>query len=142
MPHKVTYTQVPELRLDTSLGNFYSACYIVKRENIVSRPLEIFLSIDIILSISDCLHLSSEWVRGQLPKMGEGTPMSVPSQPLLEPWLQGSRRAEGSNSTFKVRRGSCEEIPLIQGKEQWLSFTGAAVKRYPTSKVRETQVRQ
>ena len=68
--------------------------------------------------------------------------MSVPSQPLLEPWLHGSRRAEGSNSTFKVRRGSCEEIPLIQGKEQWLSFAGAAVKRYPTSKVRETQVRQ
>ena len=42
---------------------------------------------------------------------------------------------------FKVRRGGCEEIPLIQGKEQWLHFAGAAVKRYPTSKVRETQVR-
>ena len=33
------------------------------------------------------------------------------------------------------------EIPLIQGKEQWLRFAGAAVKRYPTPKVRETQVR-
>ena len=43
---------------------------------------------------------------------------------------------------FKVRRGGGEEIPLIQGKEQqWLRFAGAAVKRYPTSKVRETQVR-
>ena len=40
---------------------------------------------------------------------------------------------------FKVRRGSCEEISLVQGKEQWLRFAGAAVKRYPTSKVRETQ---
>ena len=30
----------------------------------------------------------------------------------------------------------------IQGKEQWLCFAGAAVKRYPTSKVRETQVRR
>ena len=30
---------------------------------------------------------------------------------------------------------------LIQGKEQWLRFAGAAVKRYPTPKVRETQVR-
>ena len=39
---------------------------------------------------------------------------------------------------FKVRRGSLEGIPLIQGKEQWLCFAGAAVKRYPTSKVRET----
>ena len=34
-----------------------------------------------------------------------------------------------------------EEILLIQGKEQWLCFAGAAVKRYPTPKVRETQVR-
>ena len=54
-----------------------------------------------------------------------------------ERWLHGSRRAERSYSKFKVRRGD-----LIQGKEQWLCFTGAAVKRYPTSKVRETQVRQ
>ena len=43
---------------------------------------------------------------------------------------------------FKVRRGGGEEIPLVQGKEQQLHFAGAAVKRYPTSKVRETQVRQ
>ena len=35
-----------------------------------------------------------------------------------------------------------EEIPLIQGKEQRLRFARVAVKRYPTSKVRETQVRQ
>ena len=40
---------------------------------------------------------------------------------------------------MKVRKGGGEEIPLIQGKEQWLSFAGAAVKRYPTPKVRETQ---
>ena len=38
---------------------------------------------------------------------------------------------------FKVRRGN-----LVQGKEQWLCFAGAAVKRFPTSKVRETQVRR
>ena len=44
-------------------------------------------------------------------------------------------------SMFKVRRGGCEEIPLIQGKEQRLRFAGAAMKRYPTSKVRETKVR-
>ena len=41
---------------------------------------------------------------------------------------------------FKVRRrGGSEEIPLIQGKEQRLLFAGTAVKRYPTSKVRETR---
>ena len=34
-----------------------------------------------------------------------------------------------------------EEISLVQGKEQRLRFAGAAVKRYPMSKVRETQVR-
>ena len=42
---------------------------------------------------------------------------------------------------MKVRKGDDEEIPLVQGKEQLLRFAGAAVKRYPTSKVRETQVR-
>ena len=56
-------------------------------------------------------------------------------------WLHGHRRAERSYSTFKVRRGGHEEIPLVQGKEQWLCFAGAAMKRYPTSKVIETQVR-
>ena len=43
---------------------------------------------------------------------------------------------------MKVRKGSSEEIPFVQGKEQQLRFAGAVVKRYPTSKVRETQVRQ
>ena len=43
---------------------------------------------------------------------------------------------------FKVRRGGGEETPLVQGKEQWLCFAGAAMKIYPTSKVRETQVRR
>ena len=55
--------------------------------------------------------------------------------------LRGHRRAERSYSKFKVRRDGSEAIPLVQGKEKWLCFAGAAVKRYPTSKVRETQVR-
>ena len=42
---------------------------------------------------------------------------------------------------MKVRKGSGEEIPLLQGKEQRLHFAEIAVKRYPTPKVRETQVR-
>ena len=42
---------------------------------------------------------------------------------------------------MKVRKGSGEEIPLIQSKEQQLHFAGAAVKRHATPKVRETQVR-
>ena len=43
---------------------------------------------------------------------------------------------------LKVRKAGGEELPLIQGKEQWLCFAGAAVKRYPMPKVRETQVIQ
>ena len=38
---------------------------------------------------------------------------------------------------LKVRKGSGEEIPLVQGKEQWLRFAGAAMKRYPTTNVRK-----
>ena len=30
-------------------------------------------------------------------------------------WLHGSRKAKRSYSTFKVKRGGCEEIPLVQG---------------------------
>jgi len=59
-----------------------------------------------------------------------------------ERWLNGHQRAWRSYSMFKVRRGGGEEIPLIQGKEQWLRFAGATLKRYPMSKVRETQVRR
>ena len=50
--------------------------------------------------------------------------------------LRGRKRAERTYSTFKLRRGD-----IVQGKEQQLHFAGAAVKRYPTCKVREIQVR-
>ena len=56
-------------------------------------------------------------------------------------WLHGLRRTERSYSMFKVRRGGSEEIPLVQVKEQRLCFAGAAVKRYPMSKLREIQLR-
>ena len=59
-----------------------------------------------------------------------------------ERWLCGRRRAERNYSMFKVRRGGREKIPLVQGKEQRLHCAGAAVKRYPMSEVRETQVRR
>ena len=41
-----------------------------------------------------------------------------------------------------VNLKDCDVCDLVQGKEQWLRFAAAAVKRYPTSKVRETQVRR
>ena len=42
---------------------------------------------------------------------------------------------------MKVRKGSGEEIPLVQSKEQRLHFAGAAMRRYLMPKVRETQTR-
>ena len=39
---------------------------------------------------------------------------------------------------FKARRGGHEEIPLVQGKEQWLCFAVAAVKRYPRQSKRNS----
>ena len=63
------------------------------------------------------------------------------AQQKKQQWLHRHRKAERSYSTFKVRRGAPEEILLIQGKEPRLGFAGAAVKRYPMCKVRESQVR-
>ena len=64
-----------------------------------------------------------------------------------QPHVQGAVAAwaqEGLEELSHVegQEGGGEEIPLVQGKEQWLRFAGAAVKRYPTPKVRKTQVRR
>ena len=48
----------------------------------------------------------------------------------LQPHVQGEVAVwEQEGREDKVRRGGREEIPLIQGKEQWLLFAGAAMKR-------------
>ena len=54
----------------------------------------------------------------------------------------GAQEGLENYSTFKVRRGSSEEIPLVQGKKQWLCFDGAVAKRNLTFKAREKQVRR
>ena len=41
-------------------------------------------------------------------------------------WLRGRRRPQRSYSTFKVRRGSGEEIPLLQGKRNPSKMVGVA----------------
>ena len=82
-----------------------------------------------------------EWPRGATSSPRSGVVAERSNPTSKDWWLRRCRRAERSYSMFKVRRGVCEEIPLVQGKEQRLRFAGAAVKRYPTSKVRETQVR-
>ena len=74
-----------------------------------------------------------------MPEISGSGPDEQPHvQGVVAVWAQeGLRRY----STFKVRRGSGEEIPLVQ-KEKWLCFAGAAVKRYSIPNVRKTQVRQ
>ena len=82
-----------------------------------------------------------EQPRGATPRLRTGAAAERRNPTSKEQRLRGRRRSERSYSPFKVRRGNCEEIPLVQGKEQWLHFAEAAVKTYHTSKVRETQVR-
>ena len=74
--------------------------------------------------------------RGATPRPRSGAAAARSNLTTEERQLRGHRRTETSYSTFKVMRGD-----LVQGKEQRLRFAGAAVKRYPTSEVRETQVR-
>ena len=72
--------------------------------------------------------------RGQGQRPGGATPRprsgaeAERSNPMSkERWLCRRRRAKRSYSMFKVRRGD-----LVQGKEQWLHFAGATMKRYHT----------
>jgi len=64
-----------------------------------------------------------------------GLPFPSPKD-LLDPGI------EPQSPAIRRCRTSQKELPYVQGKEQWLCFAGAAMKRYPTSKVRETQIRQ
>ena len=87
-------------------------------------------------------HLKSGAAAGvatPYPRPGVAAGSSYPMS--KERWLRRCRRAERSYPTLKVKKGGGEEIPLVQGKEQRLHFAGAAVKRYPMPKVRETQVK-
>ena len=77
----------------------------------------------------------------ELPPPEVGVAAEKSNHRSKEGWLRGHRRAERIYSMFRVRRGGSEEIPFVQGKEPWLHFAGAAVKRYPMPKVRETQIR-
>ena len=75
-----------------------------------------------------------------MPEVRGGSREEQPTS--KERWLHGLRWAKRIYSTFKVRRGGSEGIPLVQGKEQRLRFAGATMKRYPMSRVKEIQVRQ
>ena len=73
-------------------------------------------------------------------------PFPVWSLPICLDSGQGAVAAqaqEGREELLHIQgqEGCPEEIPLVQGKEQQLHFAGAAMNRYPMTKVRETQVR-
>jgi len=59
-----------------------------------------------------------------LPEAGEAAERSNPTS---KEWrLHGQRRAERSYSTFQVRRGGHEEIPLVQGWRNPSKMVGVA----------------
>ena len=66
-----------------------------------------------------------------------------PRRATTHPNVQGAVAARAQKGLEELSHVEGQEgILLVQGKEQRLHFAGAAVKRYPTTKVRETQVRQ
>ena len=109
-----------------------------------------------VLTISMSLYFfnSSQFdhpMSNPMPEVRGGGREEQPHAPGQRWWLRGAtpcRRSSGwagvaREATPRSRPGGAagEEIPLVQGNEHQLCFAGAAVKRYPMSKVRETQVR-
>ena len=108
------------------------------------------------------MDLAEAWPRGATPhpRSGVAAKRSYPTSKVrgggqecqastaqerlrgATPCRRSGAVAERSYPMLEARGGGREAIPLVQGKEQWLRFAGAAVKRYPTFMVRETQVRR
>ena len=61
---------------------------------------------------------------------------------MVQEQRQRGTAAERRYPTSKVRSGSQEELPHVQGQKQRLRFARAATKRSFMSKVRKTQVRR
>ena len=117
------------------------------RQTFVGKVISLLFNMLVITFLSRSKHLLISWLQSpssvilKLPHaQGQG------QQPRgTSPSPRGSGRVGAGGlrgATTRSRSGGAvsEEIPVIQGKEQWLRFAGAAVKRYPTTKVRETQV--
>ena len=58
-----------------------------------------------------------------------------------QPHVQGAAAAQVQEGGEELLHVQGQEGQLVQDKEQHLCFAGAAVKKHPRSKVRETQVR-
>ena len=64
--------------------------------------------------------------RGATPRPRSGTAAGRRYPTSKEQWLRRHRTAKMSYSVFKVRRGGCEEIPLVQGKRNPSKTVGVA----------------
>ena len=89
------------------------------------------------------------WMRGATQRLRSG--MAAKSSYSMsevtgcrqeeQPHVQGMEAAWVQEGWEELLHIQGQEGPLVQGKEQQLCFNGVAVKRYPTSKVIETQIR-
>ena len=72
------------------------------------------------------MYHAEAWLRGATPHPKSGV-VAKRTYPTSKEWqLHRPRRAERSYSTFKVRRGGREEIPLVQGKRNLSKMIGDA----------------
>ena len=78
---------------------------------------------DVRPAATDC---AEAWPRGATPRPRSGAAAERSNPTSKEQRLRGHRRAERSYSTFKVRRGSREEIPLVQGNRNSSKVVGVA----------------
>ena len=105
--------------------------------------------------LSFCLFIlfmgfSKQWLRGATshPRSGAAANRSYHMSEVRiggweeQPHLQSVVAAQVQEGQEELVHVQGQEGRLFQGQEQWLCFAGAAVKRYPMSKVKETQVRR
>ena len=83
-----------------------------------SRCVQVYM----VFCLNLCIPHSN--ARGATPRQRPGA-VDERSYPTSKEWWPcGCRRAERSYSTFKVRKGSLEEIPLVQGKRNPSKMVG------------------
>ena len=76
--------------------------------------------------------MAQEWPRGATPRLRSGA-VAERCNLMSKEWrLIRRRRAKRSYSTFKVRRGGCEEIPHVQGKRNPSKTVGVARRHQRT----------
>ena len=72
------------------------------------------------------MGLTEAWPRGATPCLRSGVAAERSNLRSKKRWLRRRRRAKRSYSTFKVRRGGYEEIPLVQDKRNLSKTVGIA----------------